>query len=1114
MVLYIVLGITLVALITLLVIWFIKRKRAKAAEAAGDQAGPGGDEISILIREAETRLSAAKLEAGAKVGNLPVFLVLGEPGSTKTSIVLHSGLDPELLAGQVMVNNDVVPTRSANLWFSRRTLFVEAGGTLPADPSKWKKLVKRLQPRASVVGRGEQAPRAAIVCFDAENFTRSGAQEAAASSARTLRARLGEVSQSLGINLPVYVLFTRMDRLPFFLEYVRNLSEQEGGQVLGVTLPMLKGQSEGVYAEQETARLAGSFEALYRSLADARIEFLARETDESKLPPAYEFPREFRKIRPVLVQFLVDLCRPSQLTVGPFLRGFYFTGVRPVIVNEAAPVAAAAQGQAAHELGGATGIFGMSPAAHPAAQRQAPVVSTRKVPQWVFLTQLFSGVMLADSTALGASGASTRTSTGRRILFLAGASLALLLTVFLTVSFFKNRGLEKQVQTAAQAISAAPIAGGDLAPLDQLQKLENLRVALDRLGSYRRVGSPFTYHFGLYTGDTLYPEARRIYFARFRQLLLGQTQAADLQFLQTLPLKPGPDYNPTYEALKAYLITTTNPEKSTRAFLTPVLMRWWTNGRTADQARATLAQKQFDFYADELREGNPYGNAVDTGGVARGRVYLSQFAGIDRVYAFMLAEANKANPPINFHRQFPEASKVVLDPYEVPGAFSKGGWAFMKDAIAHADRYFAGEEWVLGKQNTGALDAAGLAQAIRARYYADFTNEWRKYIRAGSVVRYTGIPDAAQKLGITAGAQSPLLALMCLASENTAVDEPAVAGPFQPVQAVVPPGCLSRYTGPSNQNYMGSLLTLQASIEALAGQGQATPDNAAAAPTLANAQQAKVVTRQVAQTFRSDSDMGAPVQKLLEDPITWAEGVLRGVGPAILNAKGAAMCKQISPILNKYPFKPEAQAQATLQEVNLIYHPKEGVIWQLYDSSLSKIVTRQGEPIPGAAVTITPAFRGFLGRSAAFTDAAYAGAAADPKLTYSVKPALGTDTDRIKITIDGQSAEFSGTPAAKNFVWPGSPQGVQLTVRVKGGTEYIYPSYDGLWSVFQFVGDADKRVGTMMEMTLRAGKTGRPVLNQANNQPVSVRLDMVATPPVFDKGYFSTLNCVPEVAKQ
>ena len=379
--------------------------------------------------------------------------------------------------------------------------------------------------------------------------------------------------------------------------------------------------------------------------------------------------------------------------------------------------------------------------------------------------------------------------------------------------------------------------------------------------------------------------------------------------------------------------------------------------------------------------------------------------------------------------------------------------------------------------------------------------------------RYTGIPDAAAKLSVTSGAQSPLLALLCVASENTSVDDPTVAAVFQPVQAVVPAGCTAKYNAPSNQNYMASLLSLQASLESISS--QPAPSEAAAAPTLTNATQARLAARQMAQAFRADSDLGAPVQKLLEDPITNAEGVLRGLGPAELNKKGKDTCAQLRPILSKYPFNPKSEIDATLQDVNTIFGPKEGALWQFYDASLQKLVSRQGVPVPGAPIQITPAYQNFLARASAFTDAAYPNGAANPQLKYSVRAVIGPDTDRVKVTIDGQSAEFAGAAApAKVFTWPGAAHGMQLTVVGKGGASYIYPTYDGLWAVFKFVGDADKRIGSLVEMTLRAGKQGRPVLNQATNQPVTVRLEITATPPVFDRGYFASVGCVTEVAKQ
>ena len=96
-------------------------------------------------------------------------------------------------------------------------------------------------------------------------------------------------------------------------------------------------------------------------------------TSKDKLPGIYEFPRELRKLRTLLVQFLVDLARPSQLSVNPFLRGFYFSGVRPVIVGDIAPAAPQVQAAEAGLDGGATRIFSAAEANKP-RRRQFPLV--------------------------------------------------------------------------------------------------------------------------------------------------------------------------------------------------------------------------------------------------------------------------------------------------------------------------------------------------------------------------------------------------------------------------------------------------------------------------------------------------------------------------------------------------------------------------------------------------------------------------------------------------------------------------------------------------------------------------------------------------------------------
>src|SRR5262249_2928361 len=105
------------------------------------------------------------------------------------------------------------------------------------------------------------------------------------------------------------------------------------GQILGCVLPLNRGDALGrgeVFAEVEAKRLTASFRSLYHRLAARRIVHLAHEPDPARRSAVYEFPRELKRIRSPLVQFLTDVFRPNALQPGPLLRGYYLSGTRQV----------------------------------------------------------------------------------------------------------------------------------------------------------------------------------------------------------------------------------------------------------------------------------------------------------------------------------------------------------------------------------------------------------------------------------------------------------------------------------------------------------------------------------------------------------------------------------------------------------------------------------------------------------------------------------------------------------------------------------------------------------------------------------------------------------------
>src|SRR5206468_8529223 len=118
-----------------------------------------------------------------------------------------------------------------------------------------------------------------------------------------------------------------------------------------------------------------------------------------------------------------------------------------------------------------------------------------------------------------------------------------------------------------------------------------------------------------------------------------------------------------------------------------------------------------------------------------------------------------------------------------------------------------------------------------------------------------------------------------------------IAGVLQPVQAVTPPADTTKLIGQGNQQYMSALVTLQAAVaQASATAGQA--GESAAGQALGSAAAAKSAAVQIAASFTIDQQdqVHGTVQKLMEDPITYAEALLTRFGADQINARVRNFC--------------------------------------------------------------------------------------------------------------------------------------------------------------------------------------------------------------------------------
>lgn len=1157
-------------------LWYLRPQEEEVQEAQAD--AKSADVVSV-VNAARARLPRGAFDSRALV------LVLGTQGSCKSTLVMKSGTDPELLAGDAVAGDVPGKTMLANFWLVKDAILAEAGGAVFTDAARWRQLVRALRaPRlAAAVGRGEAAARAVVVCVSCDLFRGANAQAQVEGLAKMTRERLTEAAREWGIAVPVYVVFTKADKLPHFETWASTLTSEEVRAPVGATLPFDaaagatgkdRAQAVGTYAERVVPRVEEGLARVVSALAGHRSALLDRESQPDRRLTGYELPREVGKLAPDAAKFLVEICRPVHLGVSPQLRGFYLVGARPITVTDKpAPPAAKARAQGGGSATSATHVFVPSAASQPEAAPVAAGGTTRRVPQWVFLERLFPEVLLADRGAASMARGGVRVSAVRRTLLGVGIAAGLVLSLGVLRSWLGNRELASRTVAASRDVTALPVVTAPPGAIafpsaDALRRLEALRTILDTLNGYAATGAPARLTWGLWHGDDLLGRGRQVWLDGYRRQLHTTAYGALVDSLRALPDAPRPtdDYGVDYGMLKAYLIMTGESPRSTPSFLAPVLMTSWMRGQPVDADEMALARKQFEFYATLLAKENPWPEAEDARIVTHARSFLNRFTGGEQIYQSMLAKADEATPAAKLADAAPLAPGVITAPAQVSGAFTAAGWEFMQGAFRNSDRYFEGEQWVVGDATASQTqDRDGILAALRARYTADYIGKWRDFVRNTNVVRPSGaraagVKDAAKKLGAISSAQSPLLGVLAMVASNTGVDS-TVAAAFQPVQTVVPSDAKGKNVTEGNQQYVNALVGLQGALEQVSYMPPVVDTASAMAMSqkgqeaLGSVTQAKIAARQLAQKFAVDTSavkIAGTVGALLEAPINGAEAVLKGVAgtrppavrptvaaappppppagggggggggggdkaakaaelAAILNERGRAICEAMTPMLQKFPFNPAATAEATVAEVSGLLAPGAGQLAAFQQERLGDLLEKQGDKWvakAGQPVALSAPFVTFFNKAMQVSAALFDGGNA-PRVVFLAKAETSPAIPRVTLTHGAQVAAFTSTTPENRFVWP-APSGREARLLAQFGKnkEREVDKATGEWAIFRLVSHAAK-AEPMGGGALRAewNATGKDA------RPVGVLFTVESGAPVLQRGWLGAMSCASQVTR-
>ena len=1123
------------------------------------------DDAILALRQAADRLPRGELLQKSLV------LMIGPATSTKTTLVTRSGLDPQLLAGDARATGPEEPTKAANIWLAGGGAVIEVPGTLIADAGRFTRFVRALRAPglAVALGRREPAPRAIVLCVPCDYLAGEDEAKQLDALAPTMRARLADAASQLGMRVPVYVLFTRADRIPYFEAWLAPLTRDEVRVPLGAALPFDSGAA-GAYSERLVPRLESAFASLIASLGARRSELLTRESVAAQRLTAYEVPRELGKVAPAAIRFMVEVTRPSQMGMTPQLRGFWFTGARPVLVRDAAPVAAAVAAPAA----GATGLFRPGAAAN-AMSSAAPAALARKVPEWVFIDRFFTDVVFGDRSGRAAALGGVRVSGLRRVLLGSLIGCGVLLAVGVTVSWLGNRSLATRTRDAARSVAALPTmqpAAGTIAlpSIEALRTLEQLRSLIDTIARIDSAGAPLSLRFGLWQGESLIAAARPSWIAGYRRQLHDDAWRTLMDSLRAVPVAPVPssDYGVTYDMLKTYLVGTTEHARSSPAFVTPVLLAAWQRGIETDTAVTELARRQFDTYATLQVSESLWPVSGDQRLLGHTRDYLNGFAGIDPIYVSMLSTVTARVKPVKLADSVPQASGVVATGgVIVPGPFTAAGWRTMQEVLKDSDRFFQGEQWVVGERS--AVSSRNRAQDladIRKRYVADYATQWRTALRAASVPRPPNVKESAARLGTLGGAASPLLAIFAVVARNTNVDT-ALVRAFQPVHSVTPPGVQGKNISEANETYANALLMLQGAMEQLGNLPPGTDSTTISAQKAAAqnvlmgpSSTAKITARQLEQKFAAgDADavvIGRVVASLLQAPIDGAEGLLQrasnaplprkaapaaadgaGAGGAaasgaptvatappatvgadfagsargadlavMLNERGKDLCKAMDRILRKYPFAPDA-GDANIKDINEVLAPGTGALWKFYDGGLQPLLPLvNGTYVsrPTNAVTLSPQFVTFFRWMARASGALYIDRGQTPRMALTIKVlSAGDSAATVTLYHGDRTPRLVSGAEAQSVTWPPTGGNRTRLTVTRGGREQELARADGPWALFRVMSRATSYEGS--------GRTGRLTFGGAT--PVVLELTAPEVGPVVYRGALSGPACVSQVVQ-
>lgn len=741
--------------------WLVERRQNQALldsieatqEAEDDpEQERSREELNTLnerFREAMQVLRKARFKSrqgSVSLYQLPWYIIIGPPGSGKTTALVNSGLEfPLAQSHGKEALGGIGGTRNCDWWFTNDAVLIDTAGRYTTqdshrvyDNNAWKAflgLLKRYRRRRPING--------VLIAISLQDLMVQTAEQRA-HQAKTLRTRINELQQQLGVRFPIYLTFTKCDLVAGFTEFFDNLSQAEREQVWGMSFPEEVEVGSGSAVED----FSREFGLLIERLNQRVLWRVHNERQVEKRALLQGFPARMESLSAVLCDFVKQMFSASRYDTVPMVRGVYFTSG----TQEGSPID--------RMMASVSADFGLE---RDVGQRFHGAGKS------FFLHRLLKDVVFPEAELVGVNRRFENATRWLRLGIYTTSVVLFIGALFLwTGSLAQNKRYMGDVAELTREFQAHKEALGSrqITPAQSLQLLEPLYRA-SRV--YQKEEHPWLSNLGMYdsrvdsAADALY---RDQLVRVLLPALIGEV-ASDLGRLNS-------DDPALVETLKAYLMFFT-PEKRDLPLLKQYFSDSWSRTFSGDAGR----QEQLLGHVERLFS-MPIEHALipDENIIARARQQLRRIPVAQRLYTRM-QRSPSGMMEIDLYSDIGGDTSQLFgigaddERFTIPYLYTKAGYKeldFGSDSplLEKLDE----ERWIYGGDLVGEdfteEDRQKLGSEVRRIYLGEYQQRWQKFLTGFTINGFASTAQAVEVLTkLSDPVYSPLLAVAEITADNT-----------------------------------------------------------------------------------------------------------------------------------------------------------------------------------------------------------------------------------------------------------------------------------------------------------------------------------------------------------